>query len=180
MLGIYICEATMKKQFLKRNSKVPQKLLIKIRVTIWCNNPTLGHISREKLSFKKIHAPQYSQQHYSQQSRCGIIYLYWMNGYKEDIYNGILLSHKEWNNAICSNTDGPRDYHPNWRKKERTNTIYHMWRLKYNTNELTHETETDSRYTEQSCGCPAGEGGEWVSWESVVSRGSYIYMMDKQ
>ena len=32
---------------------------------------------------------------------------------KEDavhIYNGILLSHnKEQNNAICSNTDGPRD-----------------------------------------------------------------------
>ena len=26
------------------------------------------------------------------------------------IYNGILLSHKqEWNNAICSNMDGPRD-----------------------------------------------------------------------
>ena len=34
---------------------------------------------------------------------------------KEDvvhIYNGMLLSHKqERNNAICSNTDGPRDYH---------------------------------------------------------------------
>ena len=34
---------------------------------------------------------------------------------KEDvvqIYNWILLSHKkEWNNAICRNTDGPRDYH---------------------------------------------------------------------
>ena len=32
---------------------------------------------------------------------------------KEDavhIYNGILLSHKkEWNNAICSNMDGPGD-----------------------------------------------------------------------
>ena len=28
------------------------------------------------------------------------------------IYNGILLSHKkEWNNAIYSNMDGPRDYH---------------------------------------------------------------------
>ena len=27
------------------------------------------------------------------------------------IYNGILLSHKkEWNHAICSNMDGPRDY----------------------------------------------------------------------
>ena len=34
---------------------------------------------------------------------------------KEDvvhIYSGILLSHKkEWNNAIYSNMDGPRNYH---------------------------------------------------------------------
>ena len=28
------------------------------------------------------------------------------------IYNGIILGHKkEQNNAICSNMDGPRDYH---------------------------------------------------------------------
>ena len=28
------------------------------------------------------------------------------------IHNGILLNHKkERNNAICSNLDGPRDYH---------------------------------------------------------------------
>ena len=28
------------------------------------------------------------------------------------IYNGILFSHKkEQNNAICSNMDGPRDFH---------------------------------------------------------------------
>ena len=27
------------------------------------------------------------------------------------IYNGILFSHKKWNNAICNNMDGPRDYH---------------------------------------------------------------------
>ena len=28
------------------------------------------------------------------------------------VRNGILLSHKkEQNNAICSNTDGPREYH---------------------------------------------------------------------
>ena len=33
------------------------------------------------------------------------------------IYNGILLSHeKEGNNAICSNTDGPRDDHTQWSK----------------------------------------------------------------
>ena len=34
---------------------------------------------------------------------------------KEDmvyLYNGTFLSHKkEWNNAICRNMDGPRDYH---------------------------------------------------------------------
>ena len=37
---------------------------------------------------------------------------------KEDvvhIYNGITLSYKkEWDNAICSNTGGPRDYHTEW------------------------------------------------------------------
>ena len=41
---------------------------------------------------------------------------------KEDmvhIYNRILLSHKkEWNNAICSNMDGPRDYHTKWSKSD--------------------------------------------------------------
>ena len=36
------------------------------------------------------------------------------------IYNGILLSHKEeWNNAIWSNMDGPRDYHTKRSKSER-------------------------------------------------------------
>ena len=49
----------------------------------------------------------------------------WMD--KEDVvylYNGILLSHKkEWNNTICSNMDGPRDYHTNWGKSERERQI---------------------------------------------------------
>ena len=57
---------------------------------------------------------------------------------KEDvvhIYNGILLSHKkEWNNAICSNMDGPRDYHTKWNKSERERQISYdityMWNLK--------------------------------------------------
>ena len=45
---------------------------------------------------------------------------------KEDvvyIYNGILPSHKkEWNNAICSNMDGPREYHAKW-SQTKTNMI---------------------------------------------------------
>ena len=41
------------------------------------------------------------------------------------ICNGTLLSHiKEWNNAICSNMDGSRNYHIKWSKSEKTN--YHM------------------------------------------------------
>ena len=46
--------------------------------------------------------------------------------------NGILLIHKkEWNNAISSKMDGPRDYHTKWSKSEKYK--YHMisliWRI---------------------------------------------------
>ena len=35
------------------------------------------------------------------------------------IYNGILLNHKkEWNDAICSNMDGPTDCHTEWSKSD--------------------------------------------------------------
>ena len=38
--------------------------------------------------------------------------------------NGLLLSHKkEWNIAICSNMDGPRDYHAKWVRQGNTNVI---------------------------------------------------------
>ena len=34
--------------------------------------------------------------------------------------NGIFLNHiKEWNNSICSNMNGPRDYQTKWSKSER-------------------------------------------------------------
>ena len=59
----------------------------------------------------------------------------WMD--EEDVvylYNGILLSHKkEWNNAICSNMDGPRDYHTKWSKSDRERQISYdisyMWNI---------------------------------------------------
>ena len=67
------------------------------------------------------------------------------------IYNGILLScKKEWNNAICSNMDRPRDYHTKWAKSDRERQISYityMWNLKKNdTNELICKTETDSDF----------------------------------
>ena len=50
---------------------------------------------------------------------------------KEDVvhtYNGILLSHKKQNNAICSNMDATKDYHAKWNQSERErNTVwYHL------------------------------------------------------
>ena len=48
-------------------------------------------------------------------------------------YNGILLSHKKWNNAICS-MDAPRDNHTKWNKPDREKQISYditcMWNLK--------------------------------------------------
>ena len=45
------------------------------------------------------------------------------------IYNGIILSHKkEWNIAICSNMDGPRDNHTRWSKSDREKEIlYYLY-----------------------------------------------------
>ena len=65
------------------------------------------------------------------------------------VYSGILLSQKEeWNNAICSNMDGPGDYHTKWSKSDKERQISYgisyMWNLKKShTNELIYKTEID-------------------------------------
>ena len=75
---------------------------------------------------------------------------------KEDVvhkYNGILLSHWiEWNNAIFSNMNGPRDDRTKWSKSDRERQISYdiayLWNLKKkkkDTNELIYKTETDSQ-----------------------------------
>ena len=65
-------------------------------------------------------------------------------------YNAILLCHqKEWNDVICSNMDGSRDYHTKWSKLERerqiSHEIIHMWIPKCDTNQRIYETEIDIR-----------------------------------
>ena len=72
---------------------------------------------------------------------------------KEDlvyIHDGILLSHKnDWNNAIYSNMDGPRDSHTKWSKSEKERQIaydiIYMWNLKDDTNEHIYRTEIGSQ-----------------------------------
>ena len=64
-------------------------------------------------------------------------YIYTM----EHIYSSI----REWNNAICSDMDGPRDYHTKWSKSDRERQISYdityMWNLKNGTNERIYKTE---------------------------------------
>ena len=72
---------------------------------------------------------------------------------KEDVvytYNGILLSRqKGWNNAICSNMDGPTDYHTKQSESERERQIpydtTYMGNLKHDPNQHIYKTETDSQ-----------------------------------
>ena len=66
---------------------------------------------------------------YSKRCVCGGVY---------HIHNGILLSReKEWNNAICSSMDGPRDCHTKWSKSARGRQILYdltyTWNLKNST-----------------------------------------------
>ena len=55
-----------------------------------------------------------------------------MMGVRSYAQDRLLLSHKkEGNIAICSNIDGPRDYHTKWRKSDKDKyDIIYMWNLK--------------------------------------------------
>ena len=60
-----------------------------------------------------------------------------------------MLSHKkEWDNAICTNMDGPRDCHTEWSSSDRERqyvTYMQNLKKKKNTNELMYKIETDQR-----------------------------------
>ena len=65
------------------------------------------------------------------------------------MYSGILFCHKkEWNNAICSNMDGPGDCHTDW-SQTKTSIIYYLYvDLKNGTNEPISKTEVESQIQE--------------------------------
>ena len=109
---------------------------LKNRATIWSSNPTPEHISGENHNSKRYMHPNV---HCSttiaktwKQPKCPstedwikkLWYIYTM-GY----YSAIK---KEWNNAICSNMDGPRDYHTKSdRERQISYDITHMWNLTF-------------------------------------------------
>ena len=59
--------------------------------------------------------------------------------------------------------DGPRDYHTEQSKSGERQIPYditYMWNLKYNTNELIYETETDSDIENKLMVTKGEEAGE--------------------
>ena len=84
------------------------------------------------------------------------------------IHNGILLSYKKWNNAICSNMNTTRDYQTKWSKSERgqiPHDITYMCTLKFGTNEPIYKIETDS-HRKQTYGYQRwGERDKWGVWD---------------
>ena len=81
----------------------------------------------------------------TEQGNACVCYSCIYNTYKA-IYNEILLSYtKEWNDAICNNMDGPRDFIEVIKiEKGKYHMISLISGIKYNTNELIFKTETDS------------------------------------
>ena len=71
------------------------------------------------------------------------------------LYSGILLSHKkEWNNAICSNMNGPRDYHTKWGKPDKDKISYgisYVWNLGGGVGGITYiQNKQTHRHREQA------------------------------
>ena len=86
-----------------------------------------------------------------------MVYIYTMEYY--------LPIKKEWNNAICSNMDGPRDCHTEWSKSDRERQIpydiTYMWNLKngYKWTDLQdRSTVTDAENKLMVTGGKVGEG----------------------
>ena len=76
---------------------------------------------------------------------------------------------------VCSNMDGPRDYHTKWSQTKISHDITHMWNLKYDANELIHETETDSQTQRTDLWLPRGREAA-KDWEFGISRWRLVYI----
>ena len=99
---------------------------------------------------------------------------------KEDVvhtYSGILLSHKEWNNATCNNMDEPRDYRTEW---SQTNVWYRLYvkskKKKKDTNEFLSKTETH-RHRKQFYGYQRGKGARGgINQEAGINMYTPLYI----
>ena len=74
---------------------------------------------------------------------------------------------KEWNNAICSNMDGPRDYHTKWSKSDRERHMISLidgtWKQKHSGTYFTKQ-KWIHRHREATWGCQGGKQGRHEVW----------------
>ena len=81
---------------------------------------------------------------------------------------------------FASNMNGPRDLHAkcglSYRERQILYDISYMWNLKYDTDELIYETETDSWTKRTDCSCRGGKGGGGMDWEFGNSRYKLFYV----
>ena len=111
---------------------------LKNRVALRSSKPTPGHITRQNYNWKRymhpyIYTSTIDKVKTRKQPKYPSTYE-WKKKMNTNVY-----SHKnEWNNAICSNMNGPRDYHTKWSKSDREKQIpydiTYRWNLKYDTN----------------------------------------------
>ena len=64
--------------------------------------------------------------------------------------SGVLLSHgREWNNAICSNMDGPRDCHTGGSRSDKERQIScdvtYMWNIKKRVQNRSRVTDVENK-----------------------------------
>ena len=102
---------------------------------------------------------------------------YW-SGVPLPFLNGMLLSHnKEWTNSIYSNIEGLEIIILSTSQKEKDKYNYHcMWKLKYGTNEVICETETNSQTWRRLVVTEGEESGRGVDWKFEVRRCKLLYI----
>ena len=72
---------------------------------------------------------------------------------------------KEWNIAICSNMDGPTDYHSKWSQTKINIIWYHLYVESKNMiqmNLITKQKQTH-RHRKQTYGYQRGKGGGGIN-----------------
>ena len=86
---------------------------------------------------------------------------------------------KKWNNTICSNMDGPGNYHIKWIKLEKDK--FHITSLigrifKNDTNELNYKMEADSDLENELMVSRQEEWEGGIDWEFGMDMYTLLYL----
>ena len=150
-------------------SQVVQNVLLHLHYLLLQSSQLPQHISKERLLwFPTLFISGWSQYfHIRNTSQYTVAKTWkqpesidrWMDQDVVYAYDGMLLRHEKWTDAICNNMNGPRDYDAQWGKSERQipYDITCMWNLKQDTGELIYKQKRTHRYREQT----------WCCWEWV-------------